>query len=77
MSNNLEHADNILKAYYILVIFDKDKQKFPEAYDLTGQKIGKPRRKMKTENEKTLSIDCILDCIDKHFLYFLKRQNIF
>ena len=77
MSNNLEHADNILKAYYILVIFDKDKQKFPEAYDLTGQKIGKSRRKMKTENEKTLSIDCILDSIDKHFLDFLNRQNIF
>ena len=29
MSNNFEHGDNILKAYYILVIFDKDKQKFP------------------------------------------------
>ena len=65
ISNNLEHGDNILKAYYILVIFDKDKQKFPEAYDLTGQKIGNPRRKMKTQNEKTLSIDCILENINK------------
>ena len=48
-----------------MVFFDKDKQKFPEAYDLTGQKIGKPRRKMKTENEKTLSIYCILDSIER------------